>query len=875
MSTDAILVKEITERECEIIALLAEGLTNREIATRIYIAENTVKWYIRQLNSKLYTHKRQEIVERAQELGLLDEDAPELDLPKHNLPYQATLFVGRDSELDELHEILSRDDIRLLTILAHGGMGKTRIALELAEQQLGNFEYGVYFVPLQSLSDVMQIIVAIAQHIGFQFIQDHRSPEQQLLDYLSNKQMLLVLDNFEHLLEGASIVLDILQAAPDVVILVTSREKLSLSSESIFRLKGMAHPDWETPEDALKYDAVQLLVQTARRVKPDWELITDNLDYVARICRLTEGMPLGILLAMSWLDVLSLVEIATEIQKNVDFLDTEMRDIPKRHRSIHAIFDATWQRLKTKERDVFMKLSVFRDGFTREAAESVAEASIIILQGLMNKALLLRDKNGRYDLHELLRQYAEKELHKHDGESAVREAHFVYYSTQLIDLYPSLYDRRQVEAATSIEQDYDNIRTAWDYALTKEYIEAIRDMSYSFEGFFNIRFSQEWKDIIAEAYQTFKKDYAEHPSFSNLLRIYTLYHIHENAEQVAMLECALGLAREHHRKQDMAHCLTPLSGMYHKLERYEEAWQNMDEAKHIFQEIGDIPHVARTLLNKGLLSTREHNIEAAKHYYEEALALFRQLGYLSGISAIINNLGVLALKRGDLDTYIKLIEEALAIDHLLSNKNAIDNRSWMLGIGEWLKGDLVAAHQSFNMSLKLSNELNKINGIINILTYDALLLWFDGQKELAQKHILEAQSHDTKRPEDKSAQSLIQFYQSYFNEDYEAAKADWLSEFLRLNPHIPFDSYIQILLPFTLVLSHTGDAELSIILLAAIDNVNLLPKWFDKTEEFKTWLARVKTQLSQQEFDAAWEYGTSMDETMVNQRLRDSFVDEQ
>ena len=205
------LLDDLTERELELIPLLAEGLSNKEIAERLFLAPSTVKWYVRQVNSKLDTTNREEIIERADELGLMRAQKAEDSYlrPRENMPRQTTPFIGRDSELDEIYGILGNPDVHLLTILAPGGMGKTRIGIEASQQQMNNFRDGVYFVPLQPLSEADQIILQVATSTFFNFQNDSRSQKQQLLDFLHNQQMLLCLDNWEHLLDGVSLVNEI------------------------------------------------------------------------------------------------------------------------------------------------------------------------------------------------------------------------------------------------------------------------------------------------------------------------------------------------------------------------------------------------------------------------------------------------------------------------------------------------------------------------------------------------------------------------------------------------------------------------------------------------------------------------------------------
>ena len=485
----------LNERELELIPLLAEGLSNKEIAERLFLASSTVKWYVRQINSKLGTASRDEIAEQADKLGLMQaKDAGQTYVrPRTNLPRHTTAFIGRDHELEEIHRIIEREDVRLLTILAPGGMGKTRVALEAAEQQMNHYPDGVYFVPLQPLTNVANIVPQIAAATGLQFSNDGSEPKHQLLDFLSDKQLLLVMDNWEHLLEGVLLVNNIIADAPHVKVLCTSREKLNLLGETVYVLHGMQFPDWETPEDALEYDAVQLLVDSAKRNQPDWAVTDENLNYVARICRLTEGMPLGILLATSWLDVYSLERIAEEVQKSADILETDMRDVPERQRSIRAVFEYSWNELKPEDKDVLMRMSIFRGGCTPQAAETIAGANGRILQTLVNKALLTRNKQGRYDIHELLRQYAEYYFIQTDIGDDVRDSHMTYYAAAVQEREAHLQDSRQLAAVHAISGDFENVRAAWLRAVERNRFDLTDKMQFTLQIF--VRFRTRYKEI--------------------------------------------------------------------------------------------------------------------------------------------------------------------------------------------------------------------------------------------------------------------------------------------------------------------------------------------------------------------------------------------
>ena len=320
-----------------------------------------MKWNNSEIYGKLGVKNRDEAIERATALGLLDNnidpDATRSTV-QHNLPESVTRFIGRKQEIHDLSQLLSNEDKRLITILASGGMGKTRLSMEVARAKIGDFSDGMYFVPLAPLTSASDIVTTIAENIGFRFSGEN-PPEQQLINYLKDSEMLLILDNFEHLLEGAGLVSDIIKSTPDIKIIVTSRERLNLRGEHIYRLRGLQFPTWETPDHAMDYDAVKLFVQSAKRIRADFELHTDDLDFMARICRLTAGMPLGIELAAGWVDLLSLEKIADEIQKGIDILETDLRDVPERQQSIRVVFEQTWDRLTEDEQAVFAKLSIF------------------------------------------------------------------------------------------------------------------------------------------------------------------------------------------------------------------------------------------------------------------------------------------------------------------------------------------------------------------------------------------------------------------------------------------------------------------------------------------------------------------------------------
>ena len=324
-----------------------------------------------------------------------------LDEVPNNLPEQLTEFVGRDGELADVQQLLASS--RLVTLLGPGGAGKSRLALQTAAEVSSQYRHGVFLVSLAPIDEFEEIVPTIAESVGVP-LSSEEGLEAQLLNYLKSKCQLLILDNFEHLQHGASIVSEVLQKAPEVSLLVTSRARLKLSGESVLVLDGLDYR-WSTPDEAVQCEGVKLFADAAQRRLAGFALSESNLDDVGRILAAVQGMPLGILLAAAWVDVMPVGEIADEIGKSLDLLEAEVGDMPDRHQSIQAVFEYSWRLLAEKEQRLFSRLGVFRGGFGRAAAKDVAGASVRDLSNLVSKSLLTADpESGRYTVHELLRQ---------------------------------------------------------------------------------------------------------------------------------------------------------------------------------------------------------------------------------------------------------------------------------------------------------------------------------------------------------------------------------------------------------------------------------------------------------------------------------------
>jgi serine/threonine protein kinase/tetratricopeptide (TPR) repeat protein len=670
----------------------------------------------------------------------------------NNLTPQPTPFVGREAELTELGKMVGEPATRLVTILGPGGIGKTRLALELAERQLATSSDGVYFVALAPLTEPDRIVSAIADAIGFSFY-EASAPENQLLNYLREKRMLLLLDNFEHLMAGAQLLTRILRDAPHVRLLVTSRERLNLQGESAFVIDGMLYPIQlesvealvtpdEAPTDAAiqNFPAIKLFIQAAKRQKPDLTLDGGDLRSAARICQLVQGFPLGIELAAAWVESLPLADIVEEIKGNLDFLETEMRDIPERQRSIRAVFNYTWQLLTEPEQDAFKRLSVFRGGFTRDAAQHIAGANLRTLTHLISKSLLRRVPDGRYSVHELLRQYAEgKLIEDAPAETAIRGAHSAYYLEFVATRSGRLKNRDQTSALNEIETELDNIRVAWNQAII---CQDVAHLYPALEPLWNFHVYrdrlQEGEVLFGQAVESLQ---ALPRSNQAKLTLGLVMGLH------AILAHRLGL--EAVSRQQFHDANTLLEGLNARRElALVNAWNTLgttDEvaartrwARATFEELGDRWAMASACLSLGLHINFYGSWPDAKRYLLESLELTRAIGDPLGQAGALSCLGWNCFQTGEYHEGHTYFEEGRRIYLHTNTPGGVASVLRGMGTIDWLRGRYDEAEKYLKDSLQLYRKFGSRWGIAPCLAGIGIVAWRRGRPEDALAPVRES-----------------------------------------------------------------------------------------------------------------------------------------
>jgi predicted ATPase len=676
--------------------------------------------------------------------------------------------------------MLDSPDCRLLTLAGPGGIGKTRLALATAAARVDAFAHGACFVDLTPLTTADFLISSITQTLKLSFDGD---PRLALLDYLREKELLLLLDNFEHVLEGAVLLTEIVADAPGVKILVTSRERLRLRAERVYEVAGLAFPQDAAASDFAAFDAVRMLVACASYTQPDFEVAETDRAAVTDICRLVGGMPLGIELAAAWLHTVPAEVIATELAANLDFLQTTMRDTPARHRSMRAVFEHSWRLLMPAEQAAFTRLAVFHGGFTRGAAQAVAGAELHTLATLIDKSLLRVDAAGRYSFHELLRQFAEEKLAA-DAEAHARtcDSHSDFFLQFMQQRTPALTDHRQLTALKEIEPELDNIREAWNWAVGRQCWQRLRQAAHA------VLLMLDWRSPSQEGVALFSSlaaalaapaaqplsgrlelgllgvalmwqgwllcrlgQVAEGSSYLAQSRPLVLAHgepfeiVHNTFNYViwfgadveqaqAMLEQSWVLARDSGYAFGTALIIEALGSLQYEHGAFVEAQQRMEAALAAWRAIGHPFGTSSALNYLGRIALALGHYPEAKRLQQESLAIRRSCGIQLPVALCLDDLGEIACTVGDFDEAAACYRQSLDLYRDLGSQG---HQAWALsGLGETAlgQGNLTEAARWLAQTLALFEQNGSTRGLARAHNLLGDLALRQGQVDQAHQH---------------------------------------------------------------------------------------------------------------------------------------------
>lgn len=654
-------------------------------------------------------------------------------LPKHTIPIQANSFVGRQMELDEISKMLEQPSCRLLTLKGLGGIGKTRLALQFSKSQAERFSDGVHFIFLAALQSTKNLAATILNTLKIS-VSVGQTPEACLKSSLQNKKILLTLDNFEHLLEGVSLLGELLECAPNLKLLVTSREPLNITWEQTFEVFGMRYPKKVKEENFAKYDAVRLFTRTAQLTDSHFQLEKENYSAVLDICRIVEGMPLGLELAASWLQLSSCQQVADLLAEDVALVESTLRDIPERHRNLDRVFEQSWQLLSELEQSVLSQLAIFRGGFDKEAVKVIINSQPITLLRLRQKSLVRRARGEQFDMHEVIRQGAEKKLKENDGKyQKVRSGHSKYYLSLFINNKNAI-EASELEIIKIIKANSDNIREAWNWAVYTLDIETLQS-SLTPIHFFHMdqgRF-QEAIELYNYAEKYISQHHAKSPIFPHLLerKSWCLNMLGDVQQSIAYSKESIKLSK---KLKDIKGIIVSLYtfGVIEKGRgndfQARAAWQ---EALDLAEEHDETVEALNIFSNLAVLEEREGNYKKAEANYRGALKASKQLGENPRYLMYLNNLATFLLNRERFDEAEILAKEGFSLSESI-------NQSAMLPYFLLKLARVASFRKAYDEAWQLAQRGLILAQEQNNTSYCAKLYHFLGDIALTTKQLLQS-----------------------------------------------------------------------------------------------------------------------------------------
>ncbi len=673
---------------------------------------------------------------------------------KTNVPIPPTPLIGRESELDGIRHLLANPECRLVSLTGQGGIGKTRLGIEFAIRQRDSFPGGVYYVALASINSPDLIVPAIADAFSFSF-SGPLDPKEQLFNHLArtvNQPALLALDNLEHLLGESSfatdLIAEILQRFPLIKILCTSRERLNLQGEWMFDLRGLPVPPLEHLDQMEEYSAPALFVNSARRVNPKFQLTDVDKPALLRICQLLEGIPLALELAAAWMGMLTCAEIAREIESNMDFLATSMRNIPERHRSLRASFDHSWRLISDAERDTLSRLSIFHGGFDRTAAEKVAGANLPQLSSLVSKSLVKRNESGRYSLHEVIRQYAYSHLEKDEPCChQTCDRHSDFYLNFAADYESKLKSALQQTAMREMTAELDNLRAAWDWGIKNKKIESlgksVRAFGWYYEVSGMIRDGIAQLELLALVLNEQERDAQANKTLGACLTHQGLLYFRSGqfARAQEQYDQGISVLRSVDAQSLLADALIFSGALKHLNGDYLEAKDQIAEGLTYARAMKDDWFTAYGIYNLGHVDSLMGDCQNGYDQMIEGLALFRKVGDPHSISLGLNFLVDTQIALKKYEEAKASMRESIALCEQTQNRWGKGTAHRYLGLAMLADGQYDDARDCFHKSLEVFGEYFEGWDIAITLAYLADATLLSGDEAEAKEIYLDSLRH--------------------------------------------------------------------------------------------------------------------------------------
>lgn len=728
VSTD-FFAEPLTRREKEVLGMIAEHLSDREIADRLTLSINSVKWYARQIYEKLDVDNRHKAVERARSLGILGGQDPR-KLVSHPWPRQITRFIGRKREIQQVTELVWKQP--LVTLIGSGGVGKTRLALAVADEFLAYFPGGIYYVDLATLTNPQLVPRAVMEAIGLRE-EPGRAIEESLIYYFSGSQAVLILDNCEHLVDAcASLVDTLLRAAPELKVLASSREPLRVPGEVVFRVPSLLFPpsgQLKSVEELLEYDSIQLYLDRAQAALPEFHLDAQNAAAVAKICQRLDGIPLALELAASRTASLGVAEIAARLDQAFRLLTGGGRTTLERQRTLRSAIDWSYQLISEPERILLRRLGIFMGGWTLEAAEMVCPGNDIskdevlnLLSLLVDKSLVLADhasgQETRYRMLETIRQFALEELYRSGESEELHKRHCDWFICLAEEAGPNLYKSMGQIWFEKLKNDHDNLRAALEWSLGEgsntegglRLLNAVTELYWYTLG------------SPGEAYHWLEQGFnaiTGNTPGSVALKVRTLINMQilscgiTQSDSIGLLEQSVELLKylgpedKFLRARTLGKLGIELANQLGELQR---GLQLVNEAEMILREINEEESwdFAMILNFKAIICRFLGDEDGFQYYCTRSASLFLKLGDTTGNSYYM--LAEAAQRRKDYETTKKYCE--MGLQRTLEINGQFDVAYYYRKVADWMRmlGRNDDAVQYYNLSLKVYDSLALLTG---------------------------------------------------------------------------------------------------------------------------------------------------------------------
>lgn len=653
--------------------------------------------------------------------------------PASNVPTPNTPFIPRPQDLQAIDSLMRNPACRFITLIGLGGIGKTRLAIEIATRYDEVYRDGVFYVSLPGLDTPDQMTVSILHALKLP-LQGHLSPEKEIFQYLWRKQALLVLDNVETTHENALFLSRLSAHASQVKMLVTARERLNLQEEWVHPVHGLAVPSHEN-RNATHSEAVQLFLQSAQRSRPD-AISPHDQAHIIRICQAVEGIPLAIELAAAWVRLLSVEKIAEEIERTIDFLAAPTRNIPERHRSMRAVFDSSWAMLNTQERAIFCRLSMFRSGFTQAAAQKVAQVDVFTLLALVDKSLL-QVSEGRYAFHEMLRQYAyEKLSESSEALAQTLDRHVDYYADFFEQYGLSLMQDPEDPVYIALMTESQNCMLMWERLSQRGDVVTMGRLLRPFFRLFDTQNRyMEGERFFRQAIDTLER--SDLPVDSLILaRAKILLALcsevvnrYTESEQLARESLPIFLAQDAKWDVQLAYRCLGRSAYAHGL--YNDAQCYFEQARTLLEQMDEPSALATVLLRLSDIAGVLGQHEQAKRALEQSLRLLNKPAFKIARIRFLTTLGDIHIKLGELAEAEGHLLEAQSLCQLSDNRLGLTVVNSALGRVYAAQGRLGEAAQLFSQSIQQCDDLKHTWGKVFAQIHLGHVLILQGQTHQA------------------------------------------------------------------------------------------------------------------------------------------------